>query len=174
MHCFNAALLITILDGFVFPDRGVFQSEIFDKLDVCTWEGWSNKLIQAGTYWCFFCPSVWDTIRFWPRPPDERQRIISKADLIYVLCRWGHPNDLPHRGHHQSPPTRGYSKHAWEGELVGRPNNPQGCVHMWTSVCMLHRLIIFKCLALWMCAFMVLLIANFSGVLSCLWCHREP
>lgn len=87
----------------------------------------------SGTYWCFFCPFFQDPIGFWPRLPDERLRIISKADLIYVLCRWGHPNDLPRHGRHQSPPTRGHSRHAWERELGGTPNTHRA-VYVWAHV----------------------------------------
>lgn len=67
----------------------------------------------------FFCPSEWDPIGLWPSLPDEHLRIISEADLIYALCRWGHPNDLPCHGCHQSPATRGHSEHAWEREPGG-------------------------------------------------------
>lgn len=68
--------------------------------------------------------------------PDERLRIISKPDLIYVLCRRGHPNDLPRHGHHQSPPTRGHCKHAWESERVAHQSTHRP-VYVWARVHML-------------------------------------
>lgn len=165
--CFYTASHLTMLDWSFFPHRGVFQSEIFARVEHQSPERDS----QIKSFWDLLMFLLSLCVRFWPRLPDERQRIISKADLIYVLRRWGHPNDLPRRGHHQSPPTRGHSKHAGEGEPVGRPNNPQACVHMWTSVCMVYRFIIFLNVWVWKCVWFLLLRTNCSA-LSCVYSHR--
>lgn len=135
---------------FSLTEVPLFHLEIFKKMDINPLNGWSNKN-RSGTYWCFFCPSVKDPIGFWPRLPDEHLRIISEADLIYVLCRWGHPNDLPRHGRHQSPPTRGHSKHAWERERGGTPKHPQGCLCLGTCADTLYKCIFCKCLCIWMC-----------------------
>lgn len=93
------------------------------------------KWNHPGSYWCFFCPSV-EKANFWQQLPDERLRIISKPDLIYVPCRQGHPNDLPRHGHHQSPPTRGHCKHAWGSERVAHQSAHRP-VYVWARVHML-------------------------------------
>lgn len=98
-----------------------------------------------------FLLSLCERPGFWPRLPDERLRIISKPDLIYVLCRWGHPNDLPRHGHHQSPPTRGQRKHAWERERGGTPKHPQGCLCVGTCAHTLCKCIFRKCLCVYEC-----------------------
>lgn len=92
-----------------------------------------------------FLLSLCERAVFQPRLPDERLRIISEPDLIYVPSRWGHPNDLPRRGRHQSPPTRGHSKHAWERERGGTPKHPQGCLCMGTCARTLCKCILCAC-----------------------------
>lgn len=131
------------------------------------------KWNRSGTYWCFFCPSVKDPIGLWLPLPDERLRIISGADLIYVLCRWGHPNDLPLHGRHQSPPTRGHGEHAWERERGGTPRQPQGCVYMRAREHALHKcgpVNVFVCA--WMCARVCVLVEWIFCVPLCVWTGR--
>lgn len=123
-HTCDAALMMR--PGF-FSSQSCFS---FASKSLRKWTSIPGTDSQRKAFWdlLMFPLSLRERPGFWPRLPDERLRIISEPDLIYVLCRWGHPNDLPRHGRHPSPPTRGHSKHVWGRKRGGTPKHPQGCL----------------------------------------------
>lgn len=139
-HTCDAALMMR--PGFFSQTESLLLClEIFKKMDI---NPGTDSQIKAFWDLLMFPLSLRERPGFWPRLPDERLRIISEPDLIYVLRRWGHPNDLPQHGRHPSPPTRGHSKHAWGRKRGGTPRHPQGCLCVGTCAHTLQRCMFCK------------------------------
>lgn len=134
MHQFHTDAALMMRPGFFFPRLSCFS---FASKSLRKWTSIPGTDSQIKAFWdlLMFPLSLRERPSFWPRLPDERLRIISEPDLIYVLCRWGHPNDLPRHGRHPSPPTRGHSKHALGKNAGWHAKAPTGlfmCGHVCT------------------------------------------